>query len=1340
MAKTTEGAAAAVPLPPGRRRLRRRRPAAGAAAAAAAAAAALLGAAEALQAVPPPLRGRGWACGARAWRGRTPGSRGNIGGIGSIGAGVVLGAVLDPEEEEAEGGGGAAAEAAGAADATATEPEPEPGTEPASPSALPAARRSSGRLTPDDVAHLKATVPLTSVVEAHNLPQFRRTSPTRAICLCPFHDDSNPSLNIDDERGLYKCFACGAGGDVYNFVREYRYVSDGGRKMGFLDAVRLVSDEYGDGSVPVPGAGGGGGSGSGLGPGGGGEGSAPPLTEEGRIRARRIGLANAAAADHYGRCLASLPEAGAARAHLRGRGVRPGAVRTYALGYAPDAYFFRRGGGGGEGMTRRRRRGQGSLVERLLGLGFTGDEIVDAGLATRPKGWEPPRGKNRTLVEEEGGGGPDGAEVREDEEDEEEEDGSNLMDRFRGRLMVPIFDSDCRTVLGFGGRHIDPEPSSSSAATAEKGKSSSSSSSSYKAAKYLNSPESPIFRKKEVLFGSSAAKRSLDERRAEIARTTLGSAPLAMERPGGRDSPDPPTLLVVEGYFDAIALASAGVGGAVSCMGTALTAEQLREAARIAGSPGGRVVLCLDGDAAGQAATERLCEARLLDRLEGEGDGEEEGDGRGRGDVDVLVASLPPDVNDPADFVQEYGGEAFQERVVGTARPWRAWYVDRMVSQYDRGNSTVDGAGMDQPFLDVCDRVATFLATFPVAAEREATARGAAAALAEALDGPPDPASEGGEEGSSPAAANSSSLRIRLEADLLDLAARKANVRDAMSKRLGSADGERSMVVAGNMAKMASGEGVTSIINDYDILPARDFIGESKGADANRSMPQDGEYREQNRGNKRQQWKKKTPYRAAPPLTPHFSGFEFVNPTDAAWLDIKPKKTGSKRQNPAALIAGGGKDAEQRLMKEAIETGEQYVPLDDKLVYFNSNTYHGNKFLTNEARLAGYGEEGRSYDGSMIGLGVPALVEQDADRILLDAEERLLRALAQFPSARSAMKGAIRTNLQSQMGTGPALIEWSDPDREWLFGCLTNAPGRAPLPSELEEIGNVAQLGEYLAGLPDVPSGAFDPQRDSALGGDDDGGASAEEEGPSGEGARPLNGSLEAFFVPEENLKVTSLTDEISIETRAELTVQETLAGILRATALKRMEVLKGRWISAATALERRTDATASAAVPDGQGPGADPRYEDMDLAELEALSGSLGKRFSEALQTVQELSESAKRIGSRLLDYCSTEGVEYRLSSAKQERLYEMMDEHVGGLPEDLRPDRPGDEGGYVFGSDEYDDMVDPTFGGRPVPDPSQYQMQDIFVPRNNDGKKGGAEEEEGEEEKKKKEKKKAP
>ena len=79
------------------------------------------------------------------------------------------------------------------------------------------------------------------------------------------------------------------------------------------------------------------------------------------------------------------------------------------------------------------------------------------------------------------------------------------------------------------------------------------------------------------------------------------------------------------------------------------------------------------------------------------------------------------------------------------------------------------------------------------------------------------------------------------------------------------------------------------------------------------------------------------------------------------------------------------------------------------------------------------------------------------------------------------MKGAIRTNLQSQMGTGPALIEWSDPDREWLFGCLTNAPGRAPLPSELEEIGNVAQLGEYLAGLPDVPSGAFDPQRDSAL-------------------------------------------------------------------------------------------------------------------------------------------------------------------------------------------------------------------------------------------------------------------
>ncbi len=171
-----------------------------------------------------------------------------------------------------------------------------------------------------------------------------------------------------------------------------------------------------------------------------------------------------------------------------------------------------------------------------------------------------------------------------------------LRDRFRGRLMFPIHDTS-GDVIGFGGRILpgldyggfDPP-------------------------KYLNSSETPLYKKTRVLYGVHQA-------RSEIVRAEQ--------------------VLVCEGYTDVMALHQAGVGYSVATCGTAVGVEHLRTLARYAA----RVVLAFDGDAAGVKAAERAWEAAR----------ELEGDGQGVSlDLRVLVL---PETSDPADLVAEVGSE-----------------------------------------------------------------------------------------------------------------------------------------------------------------------------------------------------------------------------------------------------------------------------------------------------------------------------------------------------------------------------------------------------------------------------------------------------------------------------------------------------------------------------------------------------------------------------------------------------------------------------------------------------------------------------------------------------------
>jgi DNA primase len=161
-----------------------------------------------------------------------------------------------------------------------------------------------------------------------------------------------------------------------------------------------------------------------------------------------------------------------------------------------------------------------ALWAHLTGAGVSPDKIIEAGLAIAP------------------------------------EDGSAPYDRFRGRIMFPIRDARGR-LIAFGGRAMDPNAP----------------------AKYLNSPETPLFDKGRSLYNAGPA------------RSASGKQP----------------LLVAEGYMDVIALVSAGFEAAVAPLGTAITEEQLRMIWRLSPEP----IIALDGDAAGLRAGYRLIDLAL---------------------------------------------------------------------------------------------------------------------------------------------------------------------------------------------------------------------------------------------------------------------------------------------------------------------------------------------------------------------------------------------------------------------------------------------------------------------------------------------------------------------------------------------------------------------------------------------------------------------------------------------------------------------------------------------------------------------------------------------------------
>ena len=372
--------------------------------------------------------------------------------------------------------------------------------------------------------------------------------------------------------------------------------------------------------------------------------------------------------------------------------------------------------------------------------------------------------------------------------------------------------------------------------------------------------------------------------------------------------------------------------------------------------------------------------------------------------------------------------------------------------------------------------------------------------------------------------------------------------------------------------------------------------------------------------------------------------------------------------NASMLLSGEEKDWRKR---------------DDKFVYFNSNKYHGNPRSMNS-------------EASHLTSLSNQLLNQNAHQILSGAESRLLKAMVHYASARLAMKAALANRANS-----PTLIEWSTPEREWLFHCLTESPGHEPLPLELQERGSATELLNYLRTRPDAPDGAFATALNSNIQNNEtntDGNTwfdTTDVDDYVNEKRRKstLKGSLDDFFLESEDFMNSKLAKHaVSHDERAELTIQEAVATMLKAAAMNRLSRIKNEWKIASDSLFLRKAQKEDDDKETANDPKDNLPFDHMPTDELEKHFTKLGEEMLESMAVVRELSDSLNELGRRLLDYCSTDGLEGRVSRSKQDELAKMLQEHVDSLPDDR--ETPGYDEDYVFGSDEFRDEIDPKYG----------------------------------------------
>ncbi len=343
------------------------------------------------------------------------------------------------------------------------------------------------------------------------------------VGLCPWHDDSRPSLQVNPERQSFKCYVCDYGGDVFSFVMR----TEG---LEFREALELLAERAGI-QLHRPSE-----------PGG------PPPRSDAASEKRTLYRVMAWAEEQFHRCLLESTEAEPGRAYLSDRGISNETIQRFHLGFAPNRWDW--------------------LLERARGSEWSTNVLERVGLLRR------------------------------------KELGGGFYDWFRGRVMFSIRDSRSRPVA-FGGRVL-PQLADEHAA------------------KYINSPDTPLFSKSRELYALDVAREKF-------------------KNDGG--------AIVMEGYTDVLMAHQHGIANCVAVLGTAFGERHLQLLHR---SNADRITLVLDGDDAGRRRTNEIVDA-LLALFE-------------KKEVNLQILTLPQGA-DPCDFIATHGSDSFRALLAHAADP-----------------------------------------------------------------------------------------------------------------------------------------------------------------------------------------------------------------------------------------------------------------------------------------------------------------------------------------------------------------------------------------------------------------------------------------------------------------------------------------------------------------------------------------------------------------------------------------------------------------------------------------------------------------------------------------------
>ena len=313
---------------------------------------------------------------------------------------------------------------------------------------------------------------------------------------CPFHNEKTPSFSVSDEKGLFYCFGCGVGGNVFTFLKKYKNIS-------FQEALKTIADYLGIELKTVSGK------------------------EIGKITNLYNLLANINQVFK-----SNLENNSFARSYLKKRGIDQSSIKKFGIGLCnQDLDNFKK---------------------NLSLKGFSENDLKEVGLIIESK-----KDKQHFL-------------------------------RFQNRITFPIYNM-LGNIVGFGGRTIVNSK-----------------------IKYINSPESIIFKKSDHIYGLWQNKESIKNKK---------------------------NLFLVEGYLDVISLYSKKVDNSVATLGTSLSQTQIDKIWSYTNNP----IMCYDSDSAGLRAMNQLS-LKILKFL--------------KPGKTMKFMNLP-DGNDPDSFIQKNNKEEF---------------------------------------------------------------------------------------------------------------------------------------------------------------------------------------------------------------------------------------------------------------------------------------------------------------------------------------------------------------------------------------------------------------------------------------------------------------------------------------------------------------------------------------------------------------------------------------------------------------------------------------------------------------------------------------------------------